>query len=398
MKIKCMLISLIISLIWDIVTSISNSEFHLSQINLRYSLQLQVGSQKVPLDLIIDTGLSTSLINSIDCILCQMSNTKNYDPTKSKTNEKMEEAMYKRRKYQYKGTEFRDTFFITDNKKQQLSGTNTFLSIVNISLTNSISESGFISISYFSDFFKMMNQKKIISLKLTDSNGIIKIGDIDPDEINTTELIYYPITIDDNEHTWFLQSNELIIKSQSTQAQIFNDKEQKLMFDTTTYQFHIPRDFFYANLQMIIPVPCQIQLNGLFYCKCLEMSPNIFPTYDFIVGNEKISITPEHYLSFDLSNHNCILHININYYTEYWIIGLSLLKNNHTLIDFDSSPPRMAFVTQQVPQKNQATTFIIVFATVSIISCLLFVGGYFLYNKYYLRVSNNEGNIPINQN
>lgn len=398
MKIKCMLILLIISLIWDIVTSISNSEFHLNQINGRYSLQLQVGSQQVPLDLIIDTGLSTSLINSIDCILCQKSNTINYDPTKSKTNEKLEEAMYKRRKYQYKGTEFRDTFLITDNKKQQLSGTNTFLSIVNISLTNSISESGFISISYFSDFFKMMNQKKIISLKLTDSNGIIKIGDIDPDEINTTELIYYPITIDDNEHTWFLQSNELIIKSQYTQDHIFNDKEQKLMFDTTTYQFHIPRDFFYANLQMIIPVPCQIQLNGLFYCKCLEMSPNIFPTYDFTVGNKKISITPEHYLSYDLSNHDCILHININYYTEYWIIGLSLLRNNHTLIDFDNSPPRMAFVNQLVPQKNQTTTFILVFATVSIISCLLFVGGYFLYKKYYLRVSNNEGNIPINQN
>lgn len=395
MEIKFVLISYLSQLLWHITQSISYSQFPLTLINTRYALQLQVGSNKTPLDLIIDTDLPTSLINSVNCQLCQNSNTKNYDPPKSGMINEF--ASYKRRKYQYNGTEFKDSFFITDKKDGRLfSGTFPFLSIINISLTNSIGESGFVSLNPFSDFFNIINEKKIIILELEDSKGLMKIGDVDPETVDLTKLTYYQITSDSKQKTSYLLSKELVIKGEYSLPYTFTE-ELKLMIDTTTWQFHIPRDFFYKHIEQIIPLQCQITLNGFFYCECKPTDLDSFPTYNFTIGDKIISITPEHYLSYDSSNHICTLSININYYNEFWTIGLSLLTKKVTLFDYDNSQHRMGFITKTIPKKNDTTTFIIVFVSVALFSCLLFFGGYCLYKKYYLHANDNEANIPINQ-
>lgn len=357
--------------------------YQLTYQNSRYYIGFNLGSKKTLIKLAIDTSINTSLINSINCNICQNSKGNKYDIQSSTDSKALSEEMtYQKMRHVYTGIKYQDSYEIKDtNNEHVLNSYLSFISTSNVSLTSEVIGAGIISLNYHSDFINS-HDKKIFILYLGDNSGTISVGEIDPEVVNITKLVYYPMTIDDKEHLWYLTSDKLTITRPFEGLREYNE-QHKLMIDSNTWEFHIPKDFFYANIDTILPMQCQISKNDIFYCSCLnEQQKDLFPTFNFTIGGNDISMGPHQYLSYSSSNNYCIAHFSINYYSEYWIIGINLLNEHNTIFDFENK--QIAFYDKTYPNnKNQTGTFLTIFLSVGISSSLILFGGYYIYKRYH---------------
>lgn len=393
MNSKSLFLIIIIQLISKIY-SLTKLEIYYSKENNKYSLLVNLGSQKISIALSLDTSIPLSLINSPKCIVCTNSRTYTYEPTQSKDSQFIKESSYTKGKYEYKGIAYSDSISISTYESQEkvIKNQINLLSINEISLVTKIAENGYLSLSYYSDILNQM-EKRIFVFECSDSSGTITLGGINTDVINTTQLVYFPIKTDEEIKKWYLESNFIEVFNSTTKNKI--EKPQRIVIDSTTWQVHVPKSFFYQNAKLILSSFCQVQPTGQFYCDCKEKeSYDFFPTFQFDFGNGRLLVEPKDYLAFEPSSNYCILYMNINYATDDWILGINVLNNYYTVFDYENK--QIAFYDRK-NGKTDSSRFLIILISVGLSSVLILFGGFWIYKKCLAHYFN-QPSIVVDEN
>jgi len=269
-----------------------------------------------------------------------------------------------------------------------------FISFEYTTNMKSYNDKGIFSLSFLNYDFN--TPKKIFALSLGLDNGELDLGNYNSDKIkNISNLKTFNInktyynSISEYSNVWYMSFESLLINSNK----IINNKKFKLTLDASSNYFHIPKDFFFNNADLIFlkESKCQIQQEGYFICICDRNYKEKYGNFKFInENNDTFEVKVTDYIAFDSSSTHCQVQIQINYESDLFIAGKYVMNNYYTIFDIDNNQLKIypdSFGNSSLIQRN-----IIIFFISICVGGVLFISGYIMYKRNLTRNENLEIN------
>ena len=259
----------------------------------------------------------------------------------------------------------------------------------NISYLDSYKGKGRFSLSFLNYCFN--TTKKIFSLTFNRDKGQLHLGGYSLDIIgNETKLNNFTITKtnynNSNEYldTWYINS------TLSINGEKLKDN-YKFTFDISSNYFHIPKDFFFKNVDKFFSekTKCQVQPEGYFICECDQNFDKYFGNFKFWnTNNNYIEVKYTDYISIDEQGNGnlCYVLIKINYENDLFIAGKYVMNNYYIIFDIDNNQIRTLLTNNgnnDYEQKN-----VVIFLFVLCMGGIAFLCCYCIYKNFC--PSNNE--------
>ncbi len=337
------------------------------------------GNEYIPM--ILNTGIEKSLIAAENCSIC---NGERFKPSKSSQflNENVTQNVSH---FVYRGNEYLQDFYFDSNEYYKLKL--DYINFYDIKYKKETTIEGIFSLNFVN--FNIASEKKIFAIEYTNEGAFLEIGEINKEIVKDySKLINYTVSINENKD-WFLEANKLIINNEKMPIE-----NPKIILDTFSYNFYIPKKFFFDNIDKIFPKKsrCQVQMSGSFICKCDENYKNYFPNFvfEFNDGN-KLFVNTTDYISYDssITGTNCFVYIVVNYNNDYFIAGNNVLNNYYSIFNVDEKI--LSFYP--LNNSNEKLQILLMFIVFSILSLVIFFGSYYLYKKYLSNFNNEINNI-----
>ena len=277
-----------------------------------------------------------------------------------------------------------------------------FIGFNKVTYKSSFSYNGIFSLSFLN--YNFNTSKKIFALQFIKDNCQLHLGgyndnlikqnnnlkkfDVNKDNNNSNDIIYNPI--------WFIKFNNITINNSPYKFK--NNTGIKLTFDIGSDKLHLPKKFFFDNMNKLFPEKshCQIHPDGYFLCDCGDNYRSAFGNISFYDQNGEIfTIYPVDYIVYEtgLTGSTCTAKIKINYENDLFIAGNVVLKNYYSIFNIDDN----TFLMYRNEEKDDnILNFILALIILGFLAILIF-GIYFCIKKWRIRNSENEGNQDYEQ-
>ena len=272
-----------------------------------------------------------------------------------------------------------------------------FIGFNKVTYKSSFSYNGIFSLSFLN--YNFNTSKKIFAIQFINDNCQLHLGGynnnlikqnnnlkkfvVNKDNNNSNDIIYNPI--------WFIKFNNITINNSPYE---FNKNSSiKLTFDIGTDKLHLPKKFFFENMNKLFPEKshCQIHPDDYFLCDCGDNYRSAFGNISFYDQDGKIfTIYPVDYIVYEtgLTGSTCTAKIKINYENDIFIAGNVILKNYYSIFNVDDN----TFLMYRNEEKDDnILNFILALTIIGFLAILIF-GIYFCIKKWRIRNSENDGN------
>ena len=272
-----------------------------------------------------------------------------------------------------------------------------FIGFNKVTYKSSFSYNGIFSLSFLN--YNFNTSKKIFALQFIKDNCQLHLGGyndnlikqnnnlkkffVNKDNNNSNDIIYNPI--------WYIKFNNITINNSPYKFK--NNTGIKLTFDIGSDKLHLPKKFFFDNMNKLFPEKshCQIHPDGYFLCDCGDNYRSAFGNISFYDQNGEIfTIYPVDYIVYEtgLTGSTCTAKIKINYENDLFIAGNVVLKNYYSIFNIDDN----TFLMYRNEEKDDnILIFILILIIVGFLAILIF-GIYFCIKKWRIRNSENEVN------
>ena len=272
-----------------------------------------------------------------------------------------------------------------------------FIGFNKVTYKSSFSYNGIFSLSFLN--YNFNTSKKIFALQFIKDNCQLHLGGyndnlikqnnnlkkffVNKDNNNSNDVIYNPI--------WYIKFNNITINN--SPYKFNNNTGIKLTFDIGTDKLHLPKKFFFDNMNKLFPEKshCQIHPDGYFLCDCGDNYRSAFGNISFYDKNGEIfTIYPVDYIVYEtgLTGSTCTAKIKINYENDLFIAGNVVLKNYYSIFNIDNN----TFLIYRNEEKDDnILNFILALIIIGFLAILIF-GIYFCIKKWRIRNSENEVN------
>ena len=272
-----------------------------------------------------------------------------------------------------------------------------FIGFNKVTYKSSFSYNGIFSLSFLN--YNFNTSKKIFALQFIKDNCQVHLGGyndnlikqdnnlkkffVNKDNNNSNDVIYNPI--------WYIKFNNITINN--SPYKFNNNTGIKLTFDIGTDKLHLPKKFFFDNMNKLFPEKshCQIHPDGYFLCDCGDNYRSAFGNISFYDKNGEIfTIYPVDYIVYEtgLTGSTCTAKIKINYENDLFIAGNVVLKNYYSIFNIDDN----TFLMYRNEEKDDnILNFILALIILGFLAILIF-GIYFCIKKWRIRNSENEVN------
>ena len=272
-----------------------------------------------------------------------------------------------------------------------------FIGFNKVTYKSSFSYNGIFSLSFLN--YNFNTSKKIFALQFIKDNCQVHLGGyndnlikqnnnlkkffVNKDNNNSNDIIYNPI--------WYIKFNNITINNSPYKFK--NNTGIKLTFDIGSDKLHLPKKFFFDNMNKLFPEKshCQIHPDGYFLCDCGDNYRSSFGNISFYDKNGEIfTIYPVDYIVYEtgLTGSTCTAKIKINYENDLFIAGNVVLKNYYSIFNIDDD----TFLMYRNEEKDDnILNFILALIIIGFLAILIF-GIYFCIKKWRIRNSENEGN------
>ena len=323
--------------------------------------------------------LPINIFPSSKCEICQYYKINESDTEKYKILNKNITIPYYYN--DYIGDEYESNMTLDD-----FSSFMNFVAFDNITFVKNYQGKGRFSLSFLN--YNFPTENKIFALKQSDENYILHLGDYDKSIIKNQNLLKtFNVTIDNSSSTeniyknkWYINFNKSYIDNN-----LINETA-KLSFDLSTNFLHIPKDYFFNNIEYIFPADakCQVQPEGYFLCFCSQDYESKFGSFKFIDDKGQIfyiNSSDYIYLESTWSDNYCYILIEVNYDNDLFIAGKYTMNNYYMIFDINST--QLSFYDLELSNFLFTERAIIIFFLISTTICLLSIGGYFMYKKCF---------------
>ena len=212
-----------------------------------------------------------------------------------------------------------------------------FIGFNKVTYKSSFSYNGIFSLSFLN--YNFNTSKKIFALQFIKDNCQLHLGGyndnlikqnnnlkkffVNKDNNNSNDIIYNPI--------WYIKFNNITINN--SPYKFNNNTVIKLTFDIGSDKLHLPKKFFFDNMNKLFPEKshCQIHPDGYFLCDCGDNYRSAIGNISFYDQNGEIfTIYPVDYIVYEtgLTGSTCTAKIKINYENDLFIAGNVVLINN----------------------------------------------------------------------
>ena len=272
-----------------------------------------------------------------------------------------------------------------------------FIGFNKVTYKSSFSYNGIFSLSFLN--YNFNTSKKIFALQFIKDNCQLHLGGyndnlikqdnnlkkffVNKDNNNSNDIIYNPI--------WYIKFNNITINN--SPYKFNNNTGIKLTFDIGSDKLHLPKKFFFDNMNKLFPEKshCQIHPDGYFLCDCGDNYRSAFGNISFYDQNGEIfTIYPVDYIVYEtgLTGSTCTAKIKINYENDLFIAGNVVLKNYYSIFNIDDD----TFLMYRNEEKDDnILNFILALIIIGFLAILIF-GIYFCIKKWRIRNSENEVN------
>jgi hypothetical protein len=272
-----------------------------------------------------------------------------------------------------------------------------FIGFNKVTYKSSFSYNGIFSLSFLN--YNFNTSKKIFALQFIKDNCQVHLGGyndnlikqnnnlkkffVNKDNNNSNDIIYNPI--------WYIKFNNITINNSPYKFK--NNTGIKLTFDIGSDKLHLPKKFFFDNMNKLFPEKshCQIHPDGYFLCDCGDNYRSAFGNISFYDQNGEIfTIYPVYYIVYEtgLTGSTCTAEIKINYENDLFIAGNVVLKNYYSIFNIDDD----TFLMYRNEEKDDnILNFILALIIIGFLAILIF-GIYFCIKKWRIRNSENEVN------
>ena len=272
-----------------------------------------------------------------------------------------------------------------------------FIGFNKVTYKSSFSYNGIFSLSFLN--YNFNTSKKIFALQFIKDNCQLHLGGyndnlikqnnnlkkffVNKDNNNSNDIIYNPI--------WYIKFNNITINNSPYKFK--NNTGIKLTFDIGSDKLHLPKKFFFDNMNKLFPEKshCQIHPDGYFLCDCGDNYRSAFGNISFYDQNGEIfTIYPVDYIVYEtgLTGSTCTAKIKINYENDLFIAGNVVLKNYYSIFNIDDD----TFLIYRNEEKDDnILNFILALIILGFLAILIF-GIYFCIKKWRIRNSENEVN------
>ena len=272
-----------------------------------------------------------------------------------------------------------------------------FIGFNKVTYKSSFSYNGIFSLSFLN--YNFNTSKKIFALQFIKDNCQVHLGGyndnlikqnnnlkkffVNKDNNNSNDIIYNPI--------WYIKFNNITINNSPYKFK--NNTGIKLTFDIGSDKLHLPKKFFFDNMNKLFPEKshCQIHPDGYFLCDCGDNYRSSFGNISFYDKNGEIfTIYPVDYIVYEtgLTGSTCTAKIKINYENDLFIAGNVVLKNYYSIFNIDDN----TFLMYRNEEKDDnILNFILALIIIGFLAILIF-GIYFCIKKWRIRNSENEVN------
>lgn len=272
-----------------------------------------------------------------------------------------------------------------------------FIGFNKVTYKSSFSYNGIFSLSFLN--YNFNTSKKIFALQFIKDNCQLHLGGyndnlikqnnnlkkffVNKDNNNSNDIIYNPI--------WYIKFDNITINNSPYKFK--NNTGIKLTFDIGSDKLHLPKKFFFDNMNKLFPEKshCQIHPDGYFLCDCGDNYRSAFGNISFYDQNGEIfTIYPVDYIVYEtgLTGSTCTAKIKINYENDLFIAGNVVLKNYYSIFNIDDD----TFLMYRNEEKDDnILNFILALIIIGFLAILIF-GIYFCIKKWRIRNSENEVN------
>ena len=303
----------------------------------------------------------------------------------------------------YTGNIYSHKLFI--NNIPSFKSESEFIGFNNVTFKSRFEYDGIFSLSYLN--YNFNTTENIYALKFIKDNCYLHLGGYDNNLIkNKDNLKAYNVTIEDNNSNdkiynpiWYIKFNAIKINNSSY---ILNDKNNiRLTFDIGSDKLHLPKKFFFDNMNKLFPEKshCQIHPRGYFICDCGENYRTSFGNISFYGKNgDNFTIYPIDYIVYEkgLTGSICKVKIIINYENDIFVAGNVVIKNYYTIFDIDNK----TFLAYRNEEKDDnIIIFILILLIIGALAIFIFIFYYFGKKcKNNDRIMNNENESQDEEN
>lgn len=262
-----------------------------------------------------------------------------------------------------------------------------FIGFDKVTYKSNFSYNGIFSLSYLN--YNFNTTEKIFAFHFIKDNCQLHLGGYDPGLIKQNDnLESYDVIIAQNNSNdkvynpiWYIKFNSLSINDS---PYVMNNNDIKLTFDIGTDKLHLPKKFFFDNMDKLFPEKshCQIHPDGYFKCECGDNYRTVFGNITFHEKNGKnFSIYPVDYIVYEvgLTGSTCTTKIKINYENDMFVAGNVVLKNYYTIFDIDN---RTFIAYRNVEKDDNLIIFFILILIIVGVLAILILGIYLCRKKF----------------
>ena len=342
------------------------------------------------IDFIFSKNIPISIIPTLNCKICSKFKLNETNPNLVSIKQNINIPYYH---YNYTGNIYNNIIYI-DNITSELN----FIGFNNITYKSKFSDNGIFSLSYLN--YNFNTTTKIFALKFIDSNCELHIGGYNHNYIlNYSELKSFKVLLDENDSTeqflkpiWYIKFTNLSIKNNDLNI----TSDIKLSFDISTDKLHIPKQYFFDNMNLIFPENshCQLHPEGYFICQCNENYKTLFGNFLFKNNNNEIfNITPKDYITYEksISSSTCIVGIKVNYENDLFIAGIGVLKNYYSIFNIENKT-FMIYKEEEIEELSHFLEYFILFLILFALFDLIIFIIYICWKRWKANHNNNNNN------
>ena len=256
-----------------------------------------------------------------------------------------------------------------------------FMGFNQITYKSYFSENGIFSLSYLN--YNFNTTIKMFSLEFDNNDCQLHLGGYDNNTYNYSNLKSYDIIIDENNSNddifnplWYIKFSTLLINNKAIKNNFTSDI--KLTFDMGTDKLHIPKKFFFENINLIFPQKshCQFNPEGYFECQCDENDLSNFGHFLFNNSkNQTFSIDAEDYITYKsgIFEDTCTAKIKVNYENDLFIGGIGILKNYYSIFDIDNQTFLVYRKNTKIEDMEKLILILVVLAFIVIFIFIAFI-------------------------
>ena len=247
-----------------------------------------------------------------------------------------------------------------------------FIGFNKVSYKSTFSINGIFSLSFLN--YKFNTSENIFAFQFIKDNCILHLGGYNYNLIkNNNNLKSYDVIINNKndvnyKQNWFINFNEIYVNNEQY---IFEKNEKinnniKLTFDIGTDKLHLPKKFFFDNMEKLFPKNSHCQI------------------HDYIVYETGIT------------GSTCLAKIKINYENDIFVAGNVVLKNYYSIFNVENN----TLLLYRNEEKSIDIIFFILIILIIAFAALLILIIYFCrkkcrnnYNRNFIINNNNEQNV-----